>query len=70
MIDQINRFIDKVKGLNVLVIGETIVDEFVPVSYEGNSMKSNCPVLKLNDAPQIQEGGALAIRNQIHLAQL
>ena len=65
MIDQINRFIDKVKGLNVLVIGETIVDEFVPVSYEGNSMKSNCPVLKLNDAPQIQEGGALAIRNHI-----
>ena len=65
MISQIERFTERVKKLNVLIIGETIVDEFIPVSYEGNSMKSNCPVLKLNGTSQRQEGGALAIKNHI-----
>lgn len=65
MLEIIDEFIDKVKNLNVLVIGETIIDEFVPVSYEGNSMKSNCPVLKYNGKPNIQEGGAGAIANHL-----
>ncbi len=65
MLDKINEFIELVSEYSVLVIGETIVDEFVPVSYEGNSMKSNCPVLKYNGKPQIQEGGATAIANHI-----
>ncbi len=65
MLDKIIEFIELVKDYNVLVIGETIVDEFIPVSYEGNSMKSNCPVLKYNGTPNIQEGGATAIANHM-----
>lgn len=65
MLEKIKKFTDLVKNYEVLVIGETIVDEFVPVSYEGNSMKSNCPVLKYNGSPNIQEGGATAIANHL-----
>ena len=65
MIAVIEDFINRVKDLKVLVIGETIVDEFVPVSYEGNSMKSNCPVLKYEGTASVQEGGATAIRNHL-----
>ncbi len=65
MIEKINDFIEIVKNWNVLVVGETIVDEFIPVSYEGNSMKSNCPVLKLEGNNQIQQGGAAAIANHL-----
>jgi bifunctional ADP-heptose synthase (sugar kinase/adenylyltransferase) len=65
MLEKINEFIDLVKGFKVLVIGETIVDEFIPVSYEGNSMKSNCAVLKYNGESNIQEGGATAIANHL-----
>lgn len=65
MLDKIERFVELVKDFKVLVIGETIVDEFIPVTYEGNSMKSNCPVLKYNGVPNIQEGGAGAIANHL-----
>jgi bifunctional ADP-heptose synthase (sugar kinase/adenylyltransferase) len=65
MIEKIKEFFRLVEGLNVLVIGETIVDEFVPVSYEGNSMKSNCPVLKYEGKAMLQEGGASAIYNHL-----
>ncbi len=61
----IETFNEAVKGLNVLVVGESIQDVFIPVSYEGHSMKSNCPVLKLEGDPIIQDGGAGAIANHL-----
>ncbi|MCC6370101.1 MAG: hypothetical protein IT236_03745 [Bacteroidia bacterium] len=65
MIEKINRFIADAAGLNVLVIGETIIDEFIDVSYEGQSMKSICPVYKLEGKQNIQMGGATAIANHL-----
>ncbi len=65
-IETINSFIDQVKDLRVLVIGETIIDEFVDVSYEGQSMKSICPVFKLEGEKVIQQGGAQAIANHLY----
>lgn len=62
---KVDDFIRKVSGLNVLVAGETIVDEFIPVSYEGQSMKSICPVFKLEGKPVRQQGGATAIANHL-----
>ncbi len=64
----IEAFIEQVRDLRVCVIGETIIDEFVEVSYEGQSMKSFCPVFRYaNDdtAPQRQMGGAAAIANHL-----
>ncbi|MFZ6050961.1 PfkB family carbohydrate kinase [Halocola ammonii] len=51
--------------LKVLVVGETIIDEFVNVSYEGQSMKSMCPVFRLEGEKTEQEGGAGAIANHL-----
>ncbi len=65
MINEINDFINEVKGYKVLVVGETISDEFIPVSYEGHSMKSNCPVISLQGGNEVQEGGAGAIANHL-----
>jgi bifunctional ADP-heptose synthase (sugar kinase/adenylyltransferase) len=65
MIRKIEEFYKLIAGYKVLVIGETIIDEFVPVSYEGNSMKSNCPVLKYEGKNMVQEGGASAIYNHL-----
>lgn len=65
MLTEINDFISKVAGYKVLVVGETIQDEFIPVSYEGHSMKSNCPVIRLDGKRVIQEGGAGAIANHL-----
>lgn len=62
----IPEFISKVKPLKIAVIGETIVDEFIPVFYEGQSMKSFCPVFRDSNLPKIrQEGGSLAIYNHL-----
>ena len=59
-------FIDKTKNLNVLVIGETIIDEFIYVNYEGQSMKSICPVFKLESKEKtVQQGGSAAIANHL-----
>lgn len=59
---QIDSFINAAKEMSVLVVGETIVDEFIKVSYQGQSMKSFCPVFQLTDeAPEQQQGGAYAI---------
>ena len=44
LLQTLDDFIKKVSRLKVAVIGETITDEFVFVSYEGQSMKSICPV--------------------------
>ena len=66
-IQHIEDFCNKVAKLKVAVIGETIIDEFITVHYEGQSMKSFCPVFRLsnNDEKQIQQGGTLAIANHI-----
>jgi bifunctional ADP-heptose synthase (sugar kinase/adenylyltransferase) len=66
MIKDLELFFEEIKNLNVLVVGETIVDEFIDVSYEGQSMKSICPVFKLEGAKIIQQGGAQAIANHIY----
>lgn len=66
MIKDLNLFFEKIKDQNVLVVGETIVDEFVDVLYEGQSMKSICPVFKLEGGKVIQQGGAQAIANHIY----
>lgn len=61
------NFIQRVAGLRVAVIGETIIDEFVEVVYEGHSMKSFCPVFRLVEGKekQIQQGGTAAIAGHL-----
>jgi bifunctional ADP-heptose synthase (sugar kinase/adenylyltransferase) len=62
---QVDLFIDKCRGMKVAVIGETITDEFVFVTYEGPSMKSLCPALKLTGRKETHQGGAAAIANHL-----
>lgn len=66
MKDYLNKVFDDIKDLRVLVVGETIVDEFIEVSYEGQSMKSFCPVFKLEGDKTVQQGGAQAIANHLY----
>lgn len=66
MKDYLNKVFEDIRDLNVLVVGETIVDEFIDVSYEGQSMKSFCPVFKLEGDKTIQQGGAQAIANHLY----
>jgi bifunctional ADP-heptose synthase (sugar kinase/adenylyltransferase) len=62
----VKDFIQKTAGLRVAVIGETIIDKFVRVSYEGHSIKSACPVYKqTNEKIEIQQGGAAAIAGHL-----
>ena len=61
----IKDFVDKSKKLNVAIIGETIIDEFIDVMYEGRSMKSNCSVLSLKNKVQRQVGGAVVIARHL-----
>ena len=63
--EKLNKYLDQFSQLNVLVIGETIIDEFVTVNYEGQSMKSICPVYRLDGEKTIQQGGTLAIANHL-----
>jgi bifunctional ADP-heptose synthase (sugar kinase/adenylyltransferase) len=66
LVNKLEKFINSVKNLRVAIIGETIVDEFIYVHYEGHSMKSACPVYKLsNQEKQIQLGGTSAIGNHL-----
>jgi bifunctional ADP-heptose synthase (sugar kinase/adenylyltransferase) len=66
MLQLIEQFIGDAKDMKVALIGETIIDEFVSVSYEGHSMKSACPVYKLApNEKQIQQGGTAAIANHL-----
>jgi len=67
MKDTLDRFIEQAAKLRVLVVGETITDAFVTVRYEGHSMKSFCPVFRIDEhsEEQLQEGGAQAIANHI-----
>ncbi|WP_066755472.1 PfkB family carbohydrate kinase [Crocinitomix algicola] len=60
------QFVQKAKSLNVLIIGETIIDEFVEVIYQGQSMKSFCPVFQFTDGKKdVQIGGSGAIANHL-----
>ncbi len=63
---EVEKFISKCKNLRVAVIGETIIDEFVPVIYEGHSMKAACPVYKLSGGQKtVQQGGTAAIAGHV-----
>ncbi len=66
MQNYLDKIFDQIKPLRVLVVGETIVDEFVDVTYEGQSMKSFCPVFKLEGEKTVQQGGAQAIANHLY----
>lgn len=58
----LDHFIEQAASLRVLVVGETIKDEFVKVNYQGQSMKSFCPVFQLSNEPtESQLGGSSAI---------
>lgn len=65
VIKLIEEFSQDVRDLKVLVIGETIIDHFVNVSYEGNSMKSACQVLRLLGGEERQYGGAAIIKRHL-----
>lgn len=62
---KVKKFISEVKNLKVAVVGETIIDEFAEVVYEGQSMKSLCPVFKIAGKKKQQLGGAAAIANHL-----
>lgn len=65
---EVERFIDSVKQMRVCVVGETILDEFIEVAYEGQSMKSFCPVFSYAEpeaGKKIQQGGAAAIARHL-----
>ena len=64
--DNLRARIAKFRKLKVLVVGETIIDEFIEVSYEGQSMKSFCPVFQLKGSGTKQQGGAQAIANHLY----
>lgn len=66
--EKIGAFVDRVKDLKVCVIGETIIDEFIEVVYEGQSMKSFCPVFRYaspDGEKRVQQGGASAIAGHL-----
>tara|TARA_B110000046_G_C13026063_1_gene414204 strand:- start:7846 stop:8721 length:876 start_codon:yes stop_codon:yes gene_type:complete len=66
MQDNIQEYLKAFKNLKVAVVGETITDEFVPVKYQGQSMKSFCPVFELMEGEvQKQLGGAGAIARHL-----
>ena len=65
LVDKVEQFINTTSKLKVAVIGETIIDEFIDVTYEGQSMKSTCPVFKLVGEKSIQQGGAAAIAGHL-----
>ncbi len=61
---QIHHAIDSLRKLRVLVVGESIIDEYVYVDQMGKSSKD--PVLAMRYASQEQfAGGALAIANHM-----
>lgn len=60
---QIDKILDQVKTNKVLIIGESILDKFIYCKFQGNSIKSFCPVVKIEENLQNEEqyGGAYAI---------
>ena len=62
----IEAFIRKTSQLKVALVGETIIDEFQFVTYEGHSMKSACPVYKFSGRKtEVQQGGSSAIAGHL-----
>lgn len=64
----IEDFVERVADMRVCVVGETIVDRFIEVEYEGQSMKSFCPVFRYvhpDERARTQQGGAAAIANHL-----
>jgi bifunctional ADP-heptose synthase (sugar kinase/adenylyltransferase) len=65
--DEIAAHVEALRGLNVLVVGEAIVDEYVSCEALGKSGKE--PILAMREcSAEAHAGGALAIAN--HLAQI
>lgn len=65
--EEIAGQIDALRGLNVLVVGEAIVDEYVSCEALGKSGKE--PILAMREcSAEAYAGGAVAIAN--HLAQI
>ena len=62
--EQINNLLDKAKGLNVLVIGDTIIDHYVFVELKGRAVKDPILSVEYSDR-EIYPGGILAIANHI-----
>ena len=60
---QIEEVLDKIKKKKVLIIGESILDRFIYCKFQGNSIKSFCPVVKIDEKFQNEDqfGGAYAI---------
>jgi bifunctional ADP-heptose synthase (sugar kinase/adenylyltransferase) len=44
---QIDQILDQIKTNKVLIIGESILDKFIYCKFQGNSIKSFCPVVKV-----------------------
>jgi bifunctional ADP-heptose synthase (sugar kinase/adenylyltransferase) len=61
----LERFFERAASMRVAVVGETIIDAFVPVDYAGQSMKSFCSVLALRGEVAEQQGGAAAIAGHL-----
>lgn len=64
----VEDFLARVAELRVCVVGETIIDEFIEVKYEGQSMKSFCPVFRYAEngiGRTEQLGGAAAIASHL-----
>ena len=62
----LGEVLDQFSKLRVALIGETIVDEFVPVKYQGQSMKSFCPVFEFTGGEtQRQIGGTGAMARHL-----
>jgi bifunctional ADP-heptose synthase (sugar kinase/adenylyltransferase) len=66
LLSVVHNFIKQSSKLKIAVVGESIIDEFIYVYYEGYSMKSFCPALRDANMPVIQqEGGCLSIYNHL-----
>lgn len=66
--NKIRSYAAAVKNFKVCVVGETIIDKFIEVKYEGQSMKSFCPVFRYahsDGRSREQQGGATAIANHL-----
>lgn len=65
--ERFSELLEKISGLNVLIIGETIIDEYKYVTPMGKSAKENI-IATLWQSDEMFAGGAIAAAN--HLASL
>jgi len=59
------NFIQQVKTLKVMVVGETIVDAFQIVELDGQSAKSSCSSFTVKSDVKEQQGGAGVIKRHL-----